>query len=60
MTSTNMGITIASTRNTTSSDRPTLSHTSVGDSVRMEKAPNSVEQTSPDRLPDVGKIFISK
>ena len=40
---------------TTSTDIPTHSHTSAGDSVRMEVEPNSVLHTSPERLDEVEK-----
>ena len=45
---------------TTSTDIPTHSHTSAGDSVRMEVEPNSVLHTSPERLDEVEKMFISR
>ena len=45
---------------TTSTDIPTHSHTSAGDSVRMEVEPNSVLHTSPERLDEVEKMFIRR
>ena len=44
----------------TSTDIPTHSHTSAGDSVRMEVEPNSVLHTSPERLDEVEKMFIRR
>ena len=45
---------------TISTDIPTHSHTSAGDSVRMEVEPNSVLHTSPERLDEVEKMFIRR
>ena len=41
-------------------DSPAHSQTSLFDSVRMEVEPNSVLHTSPERLDEVEKRFISR